>query len=336
MKNRERVIAAIKHEQPDKTPHNVFFTGEMLDKMIAYTGNNNYINTINNHIIKASLRKPQVPVEGMPEHFIDEFGVIWNKSGADKDIGVVHEYMLNDPEMIYDYEPPPVDEDFIHAQCKRLTETKGDNFAYVSIGFTLFERSWSLIGMEDLLAYMLTDPDAVKSLFSKLTKRSVEQAKIALEYGFDAILYGDDWGQQKGMIMGPALWKKLIKPYFAEMFGIVKSKNKYVLHHSCGDLKEIIDDLTEIGLDVYQTFQPEIYDLNEYKEKFKSKLTIWGALSTQVDLPYKTPDEIYEITKNTMKILGAGGGYIAAPTHDVPGDVPPENIEAMVKAFLDQ
>ena len=336
MTNRERVITAIKHEQPDKTPHNVFFTGEMLDKMIAYTGDKNYINTIDNHIIKASLRKPQVPVAGVADHFIDEFDVVWNKSGADKDIGVVSEYLLKTPEMIYDFEPPPVDEEFIHTQCKRLIETKGDNFAYVSIGFTLYERSWSLIGMEDLLAYMLTEPEAVGNLFSKLTKRSIEQAKIALEYDFDAVLYGDDWGQQRGMIMGPTTWRSMIKPYYAEMFGTVKNKGKYVLHHSCGDLREIVDDLIEIGLDVYQTFQPEIYDLNEYKEKFKSKLTIWGALSTQVDLPYKTPDEIYEITKNTMKILGKNGGYIAAPTHDVPGDVPPENIEAMVKAFLDQ
>ena len=59
-------------------------------------------------------------------------------------------------------------------------------------------------------------------------------------------------------------------------------------------------------------------------------------MSTQADLPYKTPGEIYDLTKNTMKILGEGGGYIAAPTHEVPGDVPPENIIAMVKAFLEQ
>ena len=336
MTNKERVITAINHIQPDKTPHSVLFTKEMLDKMIAYTGNTDYINTINNHITKVSLTKPQTPAPDRTEHFIDEFGIIWNKSGVDKDIGVVAGYILTSPEMMMDYDPPPVDEEYIHNQCKHLMEIKSDNFAIASIGFTLFERAWSLCGMIDLLGYMVTDQEAVDCLISKLAKRNIEKAKIALEYDIDGVIYGDDWGQQNGMIMGPTHWRELIKPYVQAMYAEVKKKGKYVLHHSCGDISAIFDDLTEIGLDVYQTFQPEIYDIREYKKKLNSKLTIWGAISSQAHLPFKTPKEIYDITKLTMKILGEGGGYIAAPTHDVPGDVPPVNIEAMIRAFCDQ
>jgi len=276
MTNRERVISAIEHRQPDKVPHNVVFTGEMLEKMIRHTGNDEYMKTVNNHIVKGSARKPQIPVEGKAEYFKDEFDVVWNKSGADKDIGVVDEYILADLEMIYEYDPPPVDEDYVHEQCKRLVETKGTDFSYVSIGFTLFERAWSLCGMENLLGFMLTDPEAVMKLFAKLTERNIRQAEIALQYDIDGILFGDDWGQQRGMIMGPPLWRKMIKPHIFEMYKTVKDKGKYVLQHSCGDLREIVDELIDIGLDVYQTFQPEIYDLREYKEKFRSKLTIWA------------------------------------------------------------
>jgi len=333
MTNRERVIAAINFRQPDKTPYNVFFTKEMLEKMIRHTGNADYLSTIDNHITKISLRKAQTPVFEREGFFIDEFDIVWNKSGVDKDIGVVDEYIIKDAKQLSDYTPPPVDEDFIRSQCKLLEETKGNNFAIASIGFTLFERAWSLCSMEDLLGYMLTDPDAVECLFTKLTERCLKQAEIALEYDIDGIIYGDDWGQQRGMIMGPHLWRKFIKPYYSKMFGIVKSKDKYVLHHSCGDLKEVIDDLEQIGLDVYQTFQPEIYDIREYKEKLRNKMTVWGAISTQADLPFKSPEEIFELTKETIKILGEGGGYIAAPTHEVPADVPPENIDAMIRAF---
>lgn len=336
MTNKERVVAAIKHEQPDRVPHNVFFTKEMLNKMVAYTGNNNYINTIDNHITKASLTKPQAPAKGRSEHFVDEFGVIWDKSGVDKDIGVVADYMIKEPGQLANYTPPSVDEEFIRAQCKTLIENSAGNFAIASIGFSLFERAWSLCSMSDFLCYMLTDPEAVDSLLSKLAKRNIQKANIALEYDIDGVLFGDDWGQQRGMIMGKPLWEELIKPHVAAMYSVVKQKDRYVLHHSCGDISDIFEDLEKIGLDVYQTFQPEIYDINEYKEKLNSKLTIWGAISTQAHLPFKSPKEIYDITKHTMDILGKGGGYIAAPTHDVPGDVPPENLEAMVKAFLDQ
>jgi len=336
MTNRERVIAAIKHEQPDITPHNVLFTKDMLQKMIAYTGNADYIGTINNHIAKASLTKPQIPFKGRNECFVDEFGVIWDKSGKDKDIGVVAEYQIADADQLATYTPPPIDGEFVHSLCRQLMETKTDNFAVASIGFSLFERAWSLCGMENLLCYMLTEPEAVESLFAKLAERNLQKAGIALEYGIDGVIYGDDWGQQKGMIMGRPLWLKLIKPYIAAMYSEVKAKGKYVLHHSCGDLSEILDDLIGIGLDVYQTFQPEIYDIHEYKEKLRGRLTIWGAISTQAHLPFKTPGEVYDITKSTIEILGKGGGYIAAPTHEVPGDVPPVNIEAMVRAFKDQ
>ena len=336
MTNRERVISAIKHNKPDYTPHYASFTEEMLAKMITHTGNVNYIDTINNHITVKKLSKPKLPVQGLNECVVDEFGVIWDRSGVDKDVGVAAVYKIKDIKQLEEYFPPPVDEEFVHNQCKRLVEEKEDNFAVVNFSFSLFERAWTLCGMEDLLCYMLTDPEAVYGLFSKLTERNKEKAKIVLEYDIDGLMFGDDWGQQKGMIMGRPLWVKLIKPHLSDIYGFIKSKGRYVIQHSCGDISEIFDDLIEIGLDVYQTFQPEIYDLHKYKEKFSDNLTIWGAISTQADLPFKSPDEIYELTKNTIKILGNNGGYIAAPTHDIPPDVPPENIEAMVRAFKDR
>jgi len=329
-------MAAIRHDAPDYTPHNVLFTREMLANMVRHTGNAHYADTIDNHIVKASLTKPQTPVPGRANCFADEFGIVWDKSGVDKDIGMVTEYRIQDVEQLAAYVPLPVDEAYIRSQLERLMRTKGDNFALASIGFSLFERAWSLCGMEDLLCYMLTDPEAVEGFLDKLAWRSIQKARIALEYGIDGILYGDDWGQQRGLIMGRPLWGKLIQPRIAAMYAEVKSVGKVVAQHSCGDLREILDDLIGIGLDVYQTFQPEIYDIREYKEKLHGRLTIWGAISTQADLPFKSPCEIYEITKNTMEVLGKGGGYIAAPTHDVPSDVPPENVIAMVRAFLEQ
>ena len=336
MTNRERVIAAIRHENPDYIPHNILFTKQMYEKMTKFTGNPHYIETINNHIAWSSLRKAHVPLNKPNEGYIDEFGVTWDTSGVDKSIGVVTDYLLKDADGLAAYIPPPLDEKFYRHICEDAVAAKGENFLFGSVGYTIFERAWSLCGMENLLCFMISDPEAVDTLFSKLAARNIQKVKIVLEYDFDGILFGDDWGQQRGMIMGPSLWRKLIKPHIASMFKEVKSAGKFVGHHSCGDLREIFDDLIEIGLDVYQTFQPEIYDMKTYKRKFDNKLTIWGGISTQADLPFKTPEEIFKITRDTMAIMGRGGGYIASPTHEVPGDVPPDNIEAMVRAFKNQ
>jgi uroporphyrinogen decarboxylase len=94
--------------------------------------------------------------------------------------------------------------------------------------------------------------------------------------------------------------------------------------------------LIEIGLDCYQTFQPEIYDLADMKKCYGKNITFWGGISTQQCLPRMKARQVQEEIVRVAKILSPGGGYILAPTHDVPGDVPAENILAMTEVFQNQ
>lgn len=332
MTNRERVIAALNFQQPDYTPHSVNFTSQMLDKMIAHTGNPDYLSTINNHILMVDLIKPQVEVR--PEFFRDEYGIVWNKSGADKDIGVVDKYLLEDAEDLDSLKIPPVDEAFIRAKVEDLVRDAGDRFRIAGIGFSLFERAWTLRGMENLLCDMIIDPDFVHALLQKITERNLKILDIALEYDVDGIYFGDDWGQQKGLIMGPHHWRAFIKPYLAKLYGRVHAAGRYVIQHSCGDVREVMEDLHEVGLNMYQTFQPEIYGY-DYAKAIYGKIAIWGGISTQRDLPVKSPDEIRQITRELLAAF-PHGGLVAAPTHDVPFDVPPENIDAMLSVLRNQ
>ena len=89
---------------------------------------------------------------------------------------------------------------------------------------------------------------------------------IALEYDFDGIYFGDDWGQQHGLIMGLEHWRHYIKPQMARLYKKVKDKRLFAFQHSCGDCHELFPDLIESGLDCYQTFQPEVYDVREMKK----------------------------------------------------------------------
>lgn len=332
MTNRERVIAALNFQQPDYTPYSVGFTGQMLDKMIAHTGRADYESTINNHICMVDLIKPQVEVG--PELFRDEYGVVWNKSGVDKDIGVVDKYLLEDTGDLETFELPPVDEAFIREQMEELVGSAGDRFRVAGIGFSLFERAWTLRGMENLLCDMIAEPEFVHALLDRITRRNLEILDIALEYDIDGVYFGDDWGQQRGLIMGPHCWRTFIKPCLARLYGRVHEAGKYVAQHSCGDVREVMEDLHEVGLNMYQTFQPEIYGY-DYAEKIYGKITIWGGISTQRDLPVKTPEQIRQVTRELLAAF-PHGGLVAAPTHAVPGDVPPENIDAMLSVLENQ
>lgn len=326
MTRRERILAALQYRKPDSTPYHVDFTHQMLAKMNTFAQCEDYTQRIDNHICTCSLSKPEVEIQ--PEFFMDEFGVVWNRSGADKDIGVVDAPMLAQAEDLTGFSLPPVDEAFIRSQVDGMLQHAGDRFTVASLGFSLFERAWTLRGMENLLCDMLISPDFVHKLLEMITQRNLEILDIVLEYPVDAVYFGDDWGQQQGLIMGPKCWRTFLKPCLKQMYDKVHAKGRYVIQHSCGDIREVMEELMEMGLNIYQTFQPEIYGL-DYAKKLYGKLTIWGGISTQRDLPAKTPEEVKAITRELLAAF-PHGGLIASPTHAVPGDVPPENIAAML------
>lgn len=335
MTKREKVIYALTHKHLAEVPYHLDFTQQALEKMIEYTDNKNIEEELGANINYIQYWGWTTELPDLPEHYKDDFGVIWNRSGADKDIGVVHNIQIKDLEE-YSYTFPKIDEKRLRAEYEALVANKQDRFTVAGFGFSMFERSWSLMGMEGVLIAMIAEPEKLEALYDDICEYNLGLIDIALEYDIDGIYFGDDWGQQKGLIMGAEHWRRFIKPRMAKMYQKAKSKGKFVLQHSCGDVQEIFSDLIEIGLDCYQTFQPEIYDIEQIKEKFGEKLTFWGGISTQQSLPTATYEEIKQITIDTIKIMNKDGGYIVAPTHALTPDIPCENILAMIDVFKNQ
>ena len=332
MNKRERVIEALSFRETDFVPYAIDFTWQAYRKTADYLKTEDFLKDTGNHIEYINWEEMK---EIKPEYFQDEFGVIWNRTGVDKDIGVIDNFVITDPEIgIYKF--PEIPYDRIREKCESLITKKQDVFTAADLGFSLFERAWTLLGMENLLAFMIIEPDFVHWLMRKITDFNIGVLEVYMEYDFDCIHFGDDWGQQKGLIMGPAYWRQFIKPYLAEMYSFVKDRGRYVSQHSCGDIIEVFPDLIDIGLNMYQTFQPEIYDIKAVKEQYGKKLAFWGGISTQRLLPFETPEKVIEVTREICKIMGKGGGYVAAPTHSIPGDVPAENIVALINFLKNQ
>lgn len=332
MTRREYVISALQHKETDLLPYNIDFTHQSYDNMLKYTKDPDFEEKMGCYLHCIHYGGWPTEIEGRPGYFRDDYGVVWNRNGADKDIGVIADVVMEEPDIdaIPDFY---LNEERLRKEIEETLKTKEDKFVYAGIGFSLFERYWSLCGMEDALAYMISDPEFTHALLDKICTFNLRIIDIFNEYPFDAIYFGDDWGQQIGLIMGPNNWRKFIKPHIAKMYARVKAAGKFVLQHSCGDINDILGDLVEIGLDCYQTFQPEIYDIVEAKKKYGDKLSFWGGISTQQLLPFATPQKVKEETRRIINILKRGGGYIAAPTHALPFDVPCENIQAMFEVF---
>ena len=118
-------------------------------------------------------------------------------------------------------------------------------------------------------------------------------------------MFGDDWGDQQGVIVGPERWRKFFKPKYAKIYETVHKKGKYVISHSCGSVADIIPDIIEIGLDVLESVQPEAQGMNPYelKKKWGDKITFCGCLGSQNTIHFGSPAEIHSEVIHLRKKL---------------------------------
>lgn len=325
---RQRIIDAINHKKTDMIPWQIDLTQAFIKNVQEQKDNIEDVEEfLENHLYRLKYKDNKKISQTEEE---DIFGVKWSKGNDGGDVGIVTGFPLKG-KPINSYVFPTIKKDFAKEICVKLEEDKSDRFRVFSLTMLYFERAWSLRGIEDLLMDMCLDESYVYALFEAILNHHLELLDTVLEYDYEGVYFGDDWGQQNGLIMGPKTWRKYIKPGIAKLYEKVKSKGKFVIQHSCGDLREIMPDLVDMGMDVYNTVQPEIYDLKKLKKEYGKDLTFYGGISTQQFLPYASVDECKSIAKSTLDTMGKDGGYILSPTHAVTPDIPLENVMALIE-----
>lgn len=330
MTKREVIRRVLEGKKPPYVPWSFGFTVEAKEKLLAH------YNTNDTHELEDILQNHHLNLGGEigffedigNDRFRDVFGVVWDRT-TDKDIGIVEGCVLPEP-TLENYEfPNPTDKQFFDDIETKITRFP-DRFRVFQIGFSLYERAWTLRGMENLMMDFIENPDFLKTLFNAIADYNIAQIKEALKYDIDAVHFGDDWGQQHGLQMGPTFWREFIKPVLKRMYGVAKRAGKFVTIHSCGDVDELFDDLIEIGLNCFNPFQPEVMDVESLLKQYRGRLAFHGGLSTQKVLPYGTVEDV-KAESQKLLILGKEGGYIFSPAHAVEGDVPLENMLTFIE-----
>ncbi|WP_077533316.1 uroporphyrinogen decarboxylase family protein [Massiliimalia massiliensis] len=335
MTRRERVLQAIRHQPTDMVPYEVLLTSQERKELEKYTGNPGYLSTVGNHISIQWYSETMTETEPGSEIFCDTWGVYWDKSSIEKDIGLIKGVLLEEPD-INDLKVPPFEEAGWRNGIETMLKEANGRACFAALGFALYDKACTFRGTENFLMDLLLEPEFTEELLDVILKRCLEVVDVALEYDIDGFYFADDWGQQRGLIMGPELWRQFIKPRMAILYDRIKKAGKIVVQHSCGNNLDIFEDLIEIGLDVYQTLQPEIYDLPQIKKDFGDRLAFWGGISTQRLLPFGTPEEVKQEVEKTLKLMSEGGGYIASASHDIVEGIPPENVIALVDTLMNQ
>jgi len=268
--------------------------------------------------------------EVSPGHFRDYFGVVWDRT-VDRDIGRVPEPMLARPSLSR-YTFPDPDDARLYARHAEWSG-RAELYRVHEIPFALFERAWTLRGFTEFLMDLAEHSAFVEELLDAIVEHNLGVMQNALAYDFEMYYFGDDYGSQRGPLMSPATWRRLLKPRLARYFEFAHRHGKKTGLHCCGRVQDLLPDLIEIGLDLFNPFQPEVMDVRETKRQYAGRIAFYGGISVQSLLPHGTPAEVETQVRALLRDLGSGGGYIAAPSHRVPPDVPPENVEAMMRAL---
>jgi len=201
---------------------------------------------------------------------------------------------------------------------------------------TVFEMAWNLVGLEQFLVDMALGKDYVGPLLDEVANYSIGIGLALAELGAGALLTGDDLGMEIWPMISPRMWREWLKPRLRRVLEAYRvSRPGIVLaYHTCGSVLPFIDELIEIGVQVLNPIQVTArgMDANWLKRTYGHRLAFCGGVDQRQVLPHGTPADVEQEVRRRIRELGAGGGYVLAPTHDIQADTPVENVLAVFEA----
>ncbi len=172
-----------------------------------------------------------------------------------------------------------------------------------------FERLQFLRGTENVFRDMALERDELFILLGRIHKFYIKEVELWSQTEVDGLMFMDDWGSKKAMLISPDMWRQYFKPLYREYIDIAHSRGKKIFMHSDGYIMDIIPDLIELGLDALNS-QIFCMGIEELGQKFSGKITFWGEVGRQQLLPNGSRQDIKDAIGKIQQHLYKSGGVI--------------------------
>lgn len=364
MSHRERVMAALSHQQPDRIPLDL---GGTRDSSIVVEGYDRLrehfdvpsepdltslmmrVVDVDESILQALDIDTRGVFPGAPapiwtdrDRHVDEWGVERVKPSSSFYYDQVSFPLAGDVSLrdVVTYPWPEPDDprrtEGLRSRVEAIHQPPG-YAAVLNLPSAFVHTSQYLRGFEDWFTDLAMNRTLIEALFDAVLEVSLSICRVLLDEvgrAVDVVLASDDLGFQQGLMVSPEMYRALIKPRHQRYFQLIhEMTDAKLLFHTCGSVVDIIDDLIEIGVEVLHPVQVSAAGMDPamLKRKHGDRLAFWGAVDTQQVLPHGDVDSVTEEVELRIEQLGREGGYVLGAVHNIQPDVPLENILAMYR-----
>ncbi len=343
MNSYERVLTAVGHKQPDRPPLQFSATEEVTDSLRTYlkAGDREEL------LVKLGVdfRGPGAEVrktQPIPPHVRDRYGegpgtettcygaVLVKAKDFPQSHRVYGPFYENEDLDSFDW---PSASDVQSAEELRPEIARYNQQGYCTVvgSHNPFKIGYFMRPYEEFMMDCVAQPDYAIELMRRVAEVEFTNATTGVAAGARAAVINGDFAHQHALMISPSTFRKVLKPLLVEFVSRVKGVNPEALAflHSDGNLFPVLGDLIECGFDAVHPIQPESMDMFEVKRRYGDRLTLFGGMSVQSDLPGSKPEEIRSLVRERIRVLGEGGGFFMCPTNSILNDVPVESIVAM-------
>jgi len=342
MTPRERVMAAINHQATDRVPADLWAEDEVWERLIRDLGVRSRDDVLERFDVDlryvSPIYPPDVIANGVKQNM---WGERWMMANTPWGMNWEHvNGVLADVSSLDEIESFPwpscddVDYSTLAQQCDRY-----DGYAIAYGNADVFERPALVRGWENLLCDTALNPDWVDCITKKFLDFYVEDFARCLEATrgrIDIFWALTDLGTQACLLQSRETFYRFIAPPIRALAQLAHSHGVKFMFHSCGAVRDLIPDLIELGVDILNPIQPAAAGMapEGLKNDFGTQLCFHGGIDIQYLLPLESAAMVRAEVRRRAEILGQGGGYILAPSHNLQQDICTENILAMYEPEL--
>ena len=370
MTPRQRVEAALHHQEPDRVPLDIgsgtsnSLVIEAYDRLKAYWGtptptrvmaettrvahlDEETMARLGSDFRPLRLRGPSrwtPPADADPDTLVTELGVRYRRA---RYAGGYYWELAHSPLAeatltdVARFPWPDPDDPGRYAGVAEEAERLFHETPYALVGCSGYQTFWqalfALRGLEQGLIDLVANQELAHAILDRVYEISAAVTRRFLESAgpyLSVVRVADDLATQTSLLMSPVTYRRMIQPYHQRFTSLIRQyTDATIFLHCCGNFAPLMDDLLDAGFEAFHPVQVSaLSDPAGLKARYGDRAIFWGGIDTQHVLPYGTPEDVRAEVRLRISQFAAGGGYIAGAVHNIQPDVPPANIVALCDA----